>query len=457
MNHDFVALAAAALLLVQGSTPAPAGPQHKQPLGGGPIVETPEARNVPKGALYGLSTVQLDFDGDGKRDVAVGAPGEGAVYVLFGPEHTRVQRITPLQEQAADRFGDALAAGQVVTGEGDELVIGAPRRSVGTAEGAGTVWLVGHGDEAPALLDFPVEAGAALGTAVAVGDFDADGKLEVAAGAPLATVNGVKAGVVRLLEPGGPTTSVQNPVEHPFGNYGHDLASGDADGDGKTDLFVSALGNPSADGVASGGQVYVLLAPIPGGATQVVEDPTRSAADKIVRFGMSIHAADQDGDGKADLAVGAPRKDVDGVVDAGAAFLFHAPDFAAGDARRFTRSGTNGSELLGFRVRIANATGGVEAEVVAVALQQRPGLVLWDGDDLDAEPLYRPRPADGSHHYGQGLSVGRPATSGAQVLILGDPNFGRARGRVQLLHLDRPGAIEASTPKEPRPAQPADH
>ena len=72
------------------------------------------------------------------------------------------------------------------------------------------------------------------------------------------------------------------------------------------------------------------------------------------------------------------------------------------------------------------------------------------------KPRFRARPPDGSHHWGQGLSFGRPTTTGVQAILLGDPNFGKNVGRVDLLRLDRGKTVEATAPKRPLEAEPSD-
>ena len=407
------------------------------------------------GALFGQSTLRCDFDHDGKDDIAVGAPGEGAVYVFYGPDFSGCARFAPATVQAGDLFGYDLAAGPIDAAPGDELVIGAPGRDVGGQADAGAVFLLSHGASPPQRVAITPEGAARLGTSVATGDFDGDGTLDLAAGAPGSTVQGERAGAVVLHSASGQTTwRVGNPSgPRPLGNYGHDLVAADANGDGKTDLFVSALGNPCSHGVAPGGQVFVHLGPVPGGGQVLAEDPQCTAADTIVRFGMSIDARDQDGDGRADLLVGAPRKDVGGVVDAGMGFLFRGPDFQANGAMTFVRPGFQTNDILGYRTVVANATGDGTRDVVLASLSQHhePALIVWDGRSLGGAPIVLTRPDGGSHHYIRGLSLGGPAARGLEALIQGDPNFARGlpdEGRVLTTRLKRTSSSQRTEPRD---------
>src|SRR3954451_21102476 len=106
-----------------------------------------------------------DFDGDGRADLAVGVPGEslgdaaaaGEIHVLYGRTRaecrasaspvfpgSRIQTVTqdtagvPGVAKERDRFGSALAAGDLDHDGYDDLAIGAP----GDAGGTGAVTIL---------------------------------------------------------------------------------------------------------------------------------------------------------------------------------------------------------------------------------------------------------------------------------------------------------------------------
>lgn len=410
-------------------------------------------------ALFGAAVCTLDFDGDGHDDVAVGASGESAVYIFMGPEFDSARRYRPVPFQHDDSFGSALAAAPLDGRPGDELVVGAPTRLVGADPSHGAVFLVSHPSENPVLLDFEGLPAGLLGTSVAAGDFDGNGNFDVAAGAPKTPIEGQLSGAVALLSLRPRRVEVllnpRGPLQH--GNYGHDLAVGDADGDGVDDLFVSGIGNPSSEGVRGAGQVFVHLRPLSvDGPVLVAEDPAPTKGDPE-RFGMSISVGDVNGDGQSDLLVGAPRKNGGGIADAGAGFLFFAPDFSGENALVLLRPGALPHDLFGFRALIADTPAQGRSSVLLASLsrEQELGIVAWAADDLAGAPTFYVAPQGASHHFVQGMRRGPRVPGHPATVLLGDPFFDPGNlpdsGRMLVIVLaDAPSPEPGASPLEPR-------
>ncbi|MCB9780741.1 MAG: FG-GAP repeat protein [Alphaproteobacteria bacterium] len=271
----------------------------------------------------------------------VGIPGSDAVAALTldgGGTLSIDQDVGGvIGETAGDRFGDALAIAPDVDGDGvPDLVVGAPTRPVdetGLDEGALYVF---SGDrvrqdrrlDAAAALSRVAgsRAGGRLGAPVAgCGDVDGDGLTDVLSAAPRATADDgtALAGQVVLVSAAelalGEALGVDDLDHQWFGSdlgerAGSSLSCGaDLDRDGLADLVVGA---PFADGAGEArGRVYVVhgATTLPtGGDQRRLADAatlTLDGTEDEAWLGWSVATPDLDGDGRAELAAGAPGVD----------------------------------------------------------------------------------------------------------------------------------------------------
>jgi hypothetical protein len=266
---------------------------------------------------------------DMRRTVVVMLVALAALVAAAWPAVGVPERAPESQEALADVNGDGfddLAVGTPDEDVGARLDAGVVNALYGSANGleaSGDLFMQGSGGVAGAL-----EAGDRFGAAVAKGDFDADGFLDVAVGAPGEDVGAVDdGGAVNVLAGtaggliGGPLFTQDNP--EPFDQFGAVLAAGDYDGDGFFDL---AIGIPAEDVGATGdaGAVTVLFGGVGGLTTNGHQTLVQGSggiagsAEGNDRFGGALASAIMAGDDVHDLAVGAPGENLGATVNAGA-------------------------------------------------------------------------------------------------------------------------------------------
>jgi len=221
------------------------------------------------------------------------------------------------QGRAGTGLGAAVAGVGDVDGDGrDDIALGESKAG-DEFENAGRVTIRSGRDGRVLRIFVGASAGDLLGTAVAgVGDLDQDGVPDIAVGAPGADENGPDSGVVLVYSGRNGSLLVAVPGLGAGEQLGVRLAVlGDVDGDARPDLAASTKINSVVPGtvrVFSGGTGSLLYS-LPG----------KSAGEQ---FGIALAAVgDVDGDGRGDLAIGAPRADTFG-TDMGAVRVVSGAD-----------------------------------------------------------------------------------------------------------------------------------
>ena len=240
---------------------------------------------------YGASVAELgDLDGDGRSDVAVGAPASDRVLVHAGSDGAVLLDLT-----GPDGFG------QVVSGAGDFDDDGLPDILVGMPAADGAFTDAGRAEVRSGLdgsLLFAIEgeaAGSALGTALAPArDVDGDGFEDVLVGAP-GMSPWTADGYVLLL--GGPSGRLIRRFETGAATFGSAVTwLGDVDGDGTREVVASGLI----------GTAWVL-----SGATGAVISIAEQPGFGGFSTGPSLAAlGDVDGDSKPDFVFGDPSTSI---------------------------------------------------------------------------------------------------------------------------------------------------
>ncbi|MBI4183928.1 MAG: FG-GAP repeat protein [Proteobacteria bacterium] len=332
-----------------------------------------------------------DIDGDGFADLAIGAPAvsvpgpfAGAAYVVYGaPAREGPVALDGLA--ADDGFAllgatDFAYAGLSVRGAGDvngdglaDLVVGAP----GEDGLAGAAYVVYGAPDRPAaavsLADIAAGAGGfriageaasdlAGWSVAAAGDVNGDGLGDLVIGARAEAAAGQQAGAAYVVygAAGGLASVDLARVAAGLGGFklvgaqmndltGWSVAgAGDVNGDGIDDLLVGA---PGAERGLFAGTAYLVYG-APGGLASV-DLGAPGLADGSLGFkvvggsqldqaGYSVAAAgDVNGDGFADIVVGAMAEDANG-LDSGAAYVIYGGDFSG----RVTQMGGPGDDLL---------------------------------------------------------------------------------------------------------------
>jgi hypothetical protein len=316
-----------------------------------------------EGDRFGLALAVGDFDGDGFFDLAVGVPSEdvgtvydaGAVNVIYGGSGglsatgdqlwTQDNCTIVSDPETFDRFGATLAAGDL-NGDGyDDLAVGAPDESVGTASSAGAVVVLfgsstGLGSDglwySGSTTSGSPEEDDRFGDALTTGDFDGDGFDDLAIGVPGDEISGEAGAGSVILVFGGPTYPTYPAVggifhqdipgvqgESEAGDaFGSSVTAGDFDRDGFDDLVVGVPGEQV--GIHSGAGLVNVLYGSPTGITATgnayfhQENLSFIANNELDdNFGETLAAGDFNGDGYWDIAVGVPHEDLSTADDAG--------------------------------------------------------------------------------------------------------------------------------------------
>ncbi len=377
------------------------------------------------------AAASFDFDGDGRQDLVAGAPSyqdagrrlAGRVLVLPGTRRgvSLAERLIaqsglpgPDGPETGDTFGGAVAGGDFdgdghtdlaigVQGENlglDEASQGAVRIVYGSASGlnpASSQLIPGPGRPATQYSNF--------GAALVSGDFDRDGRDDLAVGAnwqdqaiPETTEGG--AGAIHLLfgGDGGITTARTRVIPRPSPtdrDFGLRLAVADINRDGHLDLVEGAQGHPyDTDDDGTPGHAYLFLGSTSGPAATAETFGGAPWTTTATREGLpgptSIAIGDVTGDRFPDVVFGVPfeaYEQDDRPLPHGAVLVW-----------RGTATGVAGTPIV-----IEQGTAGVP------------------GSD------------EGRDRFGEAVAVGRLDGDRYADIVVGAPGENRSAGRVTII------------------------
>ncbi|RMD98503.1 MAG: hypothetical protein D6814_07450 [Calditrichaeota bacterium] len=313
---------------------------------------------------FGQAVATGDLNGDGQKDLIIGAPGwaapdqapGGAVFIFWG--RTNLQGSIDLSTETADvlisgsagggNLGASLFAADLDGDQIDDLVLGNPDFTPDTLTQAGAVYLFWGRSEWPAEINLDSvradqvflggEMQEHLGNALSAGDINGDGRIELLISAWQGSYPGhISTGKVYVfLRPDSLpeiiNLSRQNASTTIFGKKNNDfagfaLATADMNNDGLDDILIGAYKANSQTGLDAG-EAYAVFGRVSWpDSLWLKETPpqlTVQGASGFDHLGYALAAGDFNQDGFSDWVIGARQANpIEGLTNSGAVYLLY--------------------------------------------------------------------------------------------------------------------------------------
>lgn len=338
-----------------------------------PDIITIYAQNA--GEELGTLLFSGDVNGDGFADAIIGAynadskglADNGKTYVVFGSADMKTRGTIDTRDSTrvlvihgagnGDQLGYHVTSGDLNNDGYDEVITGARLADVDSLQNAGKAYVIwGSADMASrgeinladsscgALLIDGANTWDLLSDRMNTGDVDGDGFDDLFIGASGYDVN---TGAIYILfgstniadrdtiDLGSDTENIAKIIGEHTRSFLHMPFPGDMNGDGIDDVIVAAHSTYREEyGSVPYGAVYVIF-----GSGDVRSNPTIDLSDegtvpvKIIGgvpnayLGISAFTGDFDGDGCADIVLGASNADPNGITNAGEVYLIWGSQF----------------------------------------------------------------------------------------------------------------------------------